>query len=86
LVKIDVGVTERTTGHGITADADGGYRSDCVEDFEEKTLVYIRKEVSDVKGSVLEGSCSSIGGTGVTSFRGSSVGRHFIGCFGRHGR
>jgi len=79
LVKIDVCVTERTTGYSITTDADGGDGSNCVEYLEEKSLVYVREKVSYVERSILEGSSSGIGRTRVSSFRGSGVSGHFVG-------
>ena len=91
LMKVDVGVTKRATGDGITADTNGGDGSDGVENLKQETLVHIWGKIADVKRGGME-RLSLSGGTrrhggsrrhfsrlahGGSAFRvGSSWGRH----------
>ena len=86
---VDVGVSERTTGDGITADSDAeisadyvldppGNRADHVEDLKEHGLGDSVVELSDV-----ERSTSSLGGTGSRGGLGLSRSRSAGGSSGR---
>ena len=46
---VDVGVAQRAAGDGVAAHADGGDRTDGVEDLVEESLVDLGEEVADVQ-------------------------------------
>jgi hypothetical protein len=64
VVVVDVCVSQRTAGDGITADTDGGDRSDGREQLEEHSLGDVEVELSNVEGGRLVGSRGG-GGSGL---------------------
>mmetsp|Transcript_19997 Transcript_19997/g.33706 ORF Transcript_19997/g.33706 Transcript_19997/m.33706 type:complete len:577 (+) Transcript_19997:385-2115(+) len=54
VVEVHIGVSERSTSDGVTADSDGGHGSNSVEHLKQESLSDFGMKISHVKGGGLE--------------------------------